>query len=134
MQQIEERFHDRGIQEENLIQEEMKLPNAEYALVEQSKIVDYLLALDHRDGSSKANFLLRFGFNREHWQILAQALRVHGASYAVSSVTDTPHGPMFTVDGILVTPDGRNPVMRSVWIIDLGNDFPRLVTAYPSER
>lgn len=112
----------------------MYLPNAANAYIPPAKILDYLLALDHSEGGSKANFLMRFGFNRERWQDLAQALRIHGASYAVGSVTDTPHGPMFTVDGVLITPDGRNPVIRSVWIIDLGRDFPRLVSAYPGER
>jgi len=32
----------------------MKLPNADTAMVERKKVVDYLLALDHSSGRSKA--------------------------------------------------------------------------------
>ena len=112
----------------------MKLPNAGNAWVEQRKAADYLLALDHPDGGSKANFLFQFGFNSEQWQSLVETLRVHGASHEVTSVTETQHGPVFTVDGILITPDGRNPRIRTVWIIDHGSDAPRLITAYPNGR
>ena len=75
----------------------MYLPNAENAYIPPAKILDYLLALDHNDGGSKADFLLRFGFNREHWQILAQALRTHGASCAVVRNLRTVHGQKFIV-------------------------------------
>lgn len=34
----------------------MKLPNTHLAIVEQSKICDYLLNSDHRFGASKARF------------------------------------------------------------------------------
>ena len=112
----------------------MKLPNAENAWVQVAKARDYLLVPDHPDGGSKADFLLHFGFNREQWWILADALRIHGANHEVTSVTETPHGPIFTVDGTLNTPDGRNPQLRTVWIIDHGSDVPRLVSAYPRGR
>jgi hypothetical protein len=29
------------------------------------------------------------------------------------------------------TPDGRKPVVRSVWFIEHGSQTPRFVTAYP---
>ncbi len=112
----------------------MRLTNAENAWVQVAKARDYLLALEHADGGSKAKYLLQFGFNREQWWILAEALRIHGASHEVTSVTETPHGPVCTVDGILNTPDERNPCVRTVWIYDHGSDVPRLISAYPRER
>jgi hypothetical protein len=39
----------------------VKLPNAERALVEQPKLVDYLLNAAHPDNGGKAKFLEGFG-------------------------------------------------------------------------
>jgi len=53
----------------------MKLPNAERAVVERDKIVDYLLNPAHRYGASKARFFTQFGFRVEAWEELALALQ-----------------------------------------------------------
>ena len=45
----------------------MKLPNADKAVVEREKVVDYLLSFEHRYGASKARFLSEFGFRVEQW-------------------------------------------------------------------
>lgn len=55
----------------------MKLPNVENALVPKPKITDYLLSFTHRDGRSKAQFFIRFGFSAENWETLANALLHH---------------------------------------------------------
>ena len=112
----------------------MKLPNAENAYIQPAKILAYLLADHHPKGGGKAGFLVRFGFSREQWQTLEQALLTHGAIHPVAAADDTQYGPVFIIDGILETPDGRNPCMRTVWMIDIGNDAPRFVTAYPLGR
>jgi hypothetical protein len=57
---------------------EIKLPNAQRAVVEQEKIVDYLLNPAHRYGANKARFFAQFGFRPEAWEVLPVALRVHG--------------------------------------------------------
>jgi hypothetical protein len=31
----------------------------------------------------------------------------------------------------MATPDGRTPLVRSVWFIDTGTEIPRFATAYP---
>ena len=56
----------------------MKLPNADKAVVEREKIVDYLLNPGHRYGASKARFFAQFGFRPESWEVLAAALRAQG--------------------------------------------------------
>jgi hypothetical protein len=35
------------------------------------------------------------------------------------------------VSGALETPDGRNPLVRTVWFVGFDDLRPRLVTAYP---
>ena len=109
----------------------MNLPNAENAKVEKEKITAYLLNASHPYGSSKANFLTRFGFTLEGWEAFAERLRDQGSNHPVSRVTETVFGPRYNVDGKIVTPDGRNPMIRTVWQMDYGELVLRLITAYP---
>jgi len=55
----------------------MKLPNFDKAVVPKSKIVDYLLSFQHRDGRGKAAFFAGYGFSAENWQDLAAGLLRH---------------------------------------------------------
>ena len=112
----------------------MRLPNIENANVPPAKILAYLLADGHPKGGSKAIFLVRFGFSRAQWQILEQALLAHAVNHAVAAVDETEHGLMYVINGAIETPDGRNPQIRSVWIIRHGDDSPQFVTARPLGR
>jgi hypothetical protein len=109
----------------------VNLPNADDALVEQSKIADYLLAFDHPEGSSKAEFFSSFGFTAGDWQALAHALVDHARAHPVFSVRKSRYGTKYRIDGPIHCPDGRTPFIRAVWIIDEGRQNPRLVTAHP---
>ena len=109
----------------------MKPPHAAKARVERKKIVEYLLSSSHPDGSAKARFFVRFGFTAEEWKIFAQALRRHGKAHDVSSSIESRHGRRYSVDGWLETPDGRNPKVRTVWVLAKRSKSPRLVPAYP---
>lgn len=110
----------------------MLMPNASQAIVERNKVVDYLLNDSHADGAPKADFFRRFGFDRYDWETLAKALTLHGASGQVAKTVTSSYGTRYSVDGILETPDGRNPVVRTVWIIERGGKTPRLITAHPA--
>jgi hypothetical protein len=112
----------------------MNLPNAENAKVEKEKITGYLLNSSHPYGSSKANFFTRFGFTVEAWEAFAERLRDQGSNHPVGRVAETSFGPRYNVDGKIVTPDGRNPTIRTVWQMDHGELAPRLITAYPLEE
>ena len=110
----------------------MRLPNAEKALVEREKITEYLLSTTNPGGRSKAFFFLRFGFSAGSWDVFAEALKLQGSTHEVVRTVETVHGPRYYVDGIIETPDGRNPRVRTVWQVDPGSDSPRLITAHPS--
>ena len=112
----------------------MYLPNAANAYIPPAKILDYLLSMENQEGRSKAQFFTQFGFRREEWRQMADALLRHGSSYAVVNIEETQYGPTYAVDGIIRTPDGRNPRVRTVWMIRNGEDAPRFVTAYPMGR
>ncbi len=113
------------------INDRVRLPNAEKALVEDMKLAGYLLNPDHPHGTHKARYLGCFGFTLDNLEEVRQALLEHGRSHVVARVAQTGFGPRYAVEGILKTPDGRNPRMRTVWQLDDGEVAPRLITAYP---
>jgi hypothetical protein len=112
----------------------MKLPCAAKARVERKKIVEYLLASSHPDGGAKARFFTRFGFSVEKWKTFARALKQHGRVHDVTGSIESRYGRRYIVDGSLETPDGRDPRVRTVWILAKRSKSPRLVTAYPFEE
>lgn len=99
--------------------------------ISERKVRQYLLNIDHREGRSKAQFFLAYGFSETDWQFLACALRCHPADNPVAAEEETEYGRKLIVRCQLRTPDGRNPCIRTVWMIKSGGQ-PRLVTAYPS--
>lgn len=112
----------------------MKLPNASAAAVAQEKISDYLLNAAHPDNGGKSAFLISLGFDRDDWDALAMAFKELAQNTEVSASLDSTHGRKYIVNGRLRSPSGRSPVVRTIWIVDRGDDIPRLVPAYPHEE
>lgn len=109
----------------------MKLPGAESAIVPRDKVENYLLNLDHPIGGGKAKFFIRFGFERERWDRLADALRGHVQENFVAETVRDADGVTYVVEGVIKTPSGREPRVRSVWLVETGELAPRFLTAYP---
>ena len=109
----------------------MKLPDDDKVQIPAAKVRDYLLSLNHPDGCTKARFFMSFGFTSEHWQQLADALRKHAMANEVAQQKQTPFGIKWVVEGLLLTPDSRNPMIRVIWFARAGTTLPWLVTAYP---
>ena len=112
----------------------MKLPNAEQAVVEREKIADYLLAASHPDNGGKAEFFGRFGFHRDGWKTLAEALLKLAREAEVSHSSTSAHGRKFVIAGKIETPSGRPVTVQTIWIMDTGAAAARLVTAYPARE
>lgn len=112
----------------------MKLPNAQLAIVEEEKILDYLLNAAHPDNGGKAGFFLSLGFSRNGWQTLATAFRKMAEHDSIAKSMASSHGRKYVLDGEMETPSGKTAQVRTVWIIDAGFNAPRLVTAYPQEQ
>src|SRR5688572_30081076 len=100
----------------------VNLPNVELAIVEQAKVVDYLLALDHPEGASKAEFFTQCGFSAPQWEVLANALIDHARVHPVASTSPSKFGVKYRIDGPVSCPDGRSPSIRAVWIINAGSE------------
>lgn len=112
----------------------MNLPNGEHAVVEPEKVRDYLLDVAHPDGFGKAAFFTAMGFQREAWETLAEALRQVARDFPVTKSMTSVHGEKYIVDGMVLTPRVQTVIVRTIWIVDKGDNRPRLVTAYPREQ
>ena len=108
-----------------------RLPNADHAFVEPEKLANYLLDADHPEGGPKWRFLKRFGFQIDQPDTLEASLLAYARQNDFSFQISTPYGEKFEIDGPLVSPDGRLPTVRTVWIIDTGTDALRFVTMKP---
>lgn len=107
----------------------MILPDAGDALVEASKVRDYLLNASRPGNLGKAALFQAFGFRAAAWEVMRDALREHPLANQVVRTTRNPHGTEYEVRCSLEAPDGRKPCLTTIWIIEAGRP-PRLVTAY----
>jgi len=109
-----------------------QLPRVANATLADAKITRYLLNPAHPTGAAKARFFVLFGFSLGNWRELKSALLEHPHHHPITDRTSSPFGETFEVSCSLVTPDGRNPCIISVWIIEPPNPNPRFITAYPN--
>jgi len=109
----------------------MKLPNRENAYTPSHKLNDYLLSKTHPVGRWKARFFCALGFDERNVDMLEQRLIAIAHSEDVKDVISSAYDTKYVIEGSFQTPAGSLVRMRTVWIIDVGQDRPRLVTAYP---
>ena len=93
--------------------------------------MNYLLSARHSGGRAKARFLEDFGFRARDWHVLHDAIIAHATTNDITASHETRFGTRYEIDGPLPTPDGRNPVVRVVWFVELQETAPRLVTLVP---
>ncbi|MFQ3659764.1 MAG: DUF6883 domain-containing protein [Anaerolineae bacterium] len=106
----------------------MMIPGAEGAVVPLEKLVDYVLNKDHIHGRHKALvFESALGITIEdaEWlrDVLINIVRTHNA---VELTTDR-FGTRYRVDFRLTTAKGT-ALIRSGWIVERGQRFPKLTT------
>ncbi|HEY9694145.1 MAG TPA: hypothetical protein V6D15_18230 [Oculatellaceae cyanobacterium] len=109
----------------------MKIPNSDRAVIEPSKLKDYLLDPEHKRGGAKAKLLIQFGYAQENWQQLEADIRNYHLPTDVDVIKETAYGTRYEVSDYIYTPVGRPLLVRTVWQIDKNTDFPRLITLIP---
>lgn len=109
----------------------MKLPNANRAFIEISKLRDYALNPTHRVGGHKARLFARvLGITLSDAEALRDILfDIIQNEEAMLGELDE-YGQRYVLD-FLLTWQNRQTIVRSAWIIRPDEDFPRLVTCYP---
>ncbi len=109
----------------------MMLPGAERAAVDVAKIRDYLLSHEHPIGRFKAVFFESLGYAQSDWTRLQAALLDLARTRDAVEGQASQFGQKYQVRGSLIGPSGRQADIVTVWVVLAGEDFPRLVTAYP---
>lgn len=109
-----------------------QLPRAAHATLADAKITQYLLNPAHPRGAAKARFFAAFGFSLANWAELKRALLNHPRQNPATDRASSSQGEKFEVSCALVTPDGRNPCIVSIWLIEPPSPNLRFITAYPN--
>lgn len=109
----------------------MMLPGAENAIVDAAKIRDYLLSYEHPVGRFKAVFFEGLGYARSDWTRLQRDLIDLCRSRDAVEGRASRFGQKYEVRGTLEGPSSRQAEVVTVWVVLVGEDAPRFVTAYP---
>jgi hypothetical protein len=108
----------------------MKLPNAQHAVIEMEKLVDYCLNPDHLRGKHKARvFLSSCGLTARHAFDLRDALLSAAQNLPAELGEADDYGQRYVIDLEVTGPTGTAQV-RCAWIIRHDEDFPRFVSCY----
>jgi hypothetical protein len=109
----------------------MQLPNRLQAYIPPEKLSAYLVSETHAVGSAKAKFFRSLGFDETNTEALGHGLLTIAHHAEVQDIVPTPHGVKYVLDGTLATSQGTSASIRTVWIVETGEENPRFVTAYP---
>jgi hypothetical protein len=108
---------------------DMKLPNADSAVVGPEKVRDYLVSCTHAEGRWKARGFAELAFGASSSDSLAGELRRVAGSGEVSERMLTIYGSKYVVDGYIRGPAGTG-LVRTIWLLERRSSAPRLITAY----
>ncbi len=108
----------------------MKMPGSHRAVVDDSKVRDYLLCAAHPMGQSKAAYFNRLGFSRADWPLLRVALLSLAEQDAQPTVT-TIYGQKFSIRGVIRGPTGKLGTVETIWMFANKSMVPRLITVIP---
>ena len=108
----------------------MKLPNGHLAIVEDDKLLDYVLDPQHPVGRHHAALFERLlGLTRANLEVLRDALLEAAAQQEVEPGKSSPYGQKFDMRFEMTGSRGAKTVL-AVWLIEAGDDRPRLITCY----
>lgn len=109
----------------------MKLPNSDKVIISREKLTDYILSETHSTGRFKARFFRTLGFNDANVSFFETILRTLADSEKIEEVIPSVYGTKYILDGKVNTPSGKTIRLRTVWIIEKGQNKPRFITVYP---
>ena len=108
----------------------MKLPNVEHAVIEIEKLRDYCLSTSHPRGRHKARvFSTALGMTANDSEELRDSILSAIVSEEALPTEQDQHGQRYVVDFTLKRQD-KEAVVRSSWIVRVGEDYPRLTSCY----
>jgi hypothetical protein len=109
----------------------VKLPYADRAIIAEDKLRTYLLDPTRLRGGAKAKLLLSMGYEAEEWRRLEADIRSRHVTAEVERQKETEYGTRYEIVAPLQGAGERAILFRSVWQVDIGTEYPRLLTMYP---
>jgi hypothetical protein len=108
----------------------VRLPNCANAFIDIRKLIDYSLNAEHPRGQHKAHvFREALGLTSADAEALRDTLfEIVCNENAVEDEHDE-YGQRYALD-FTMTWKGKQALVRSTWIIRVGEDFPRLTSCY----
>ncbi len=108
----------------------MKLPNGDQAIVEDRKLLDYVLNPLHPVGRHHAYLFERLlGIRRSNHVLLKEALLTAARVEDTIRQEANEHGTKYEMRFPLTGPSGSRIVL-AVWLIETGSGVPRLITCF----
>ncbi len=116
------------------------LPNADQALIDERRFMEYVLNPEH-PGHAHKNKWMAFeeigydvhtpdGRRKATEDITRQLVRQLNGAIAVPART-SDYGPRFEVEMPIAGPNGKWLTLRTIWQYDQGSIVPRLITLIP---
>ena len=106
------------------------LPNVSNAVVEPSKVRDYLLSPSHPVGRFKAVVFLALGYTQEDWEKLRDDLLAVARTGQALPSEPSVYGQKYEVSGKLTGPNGQVGYFKTIWLVESEKSAPRFLTAY----
>lgn len=112
----------------------MPIPDAKSAYVPHEKLSEYLLNEQHPVGGSKAKWFRSLGYDPADGGVLGHDLLTLIQTTEDYVEKSSSFGTKYIVSGKILTPNGVDANVTTVWIVELADKQPRLVTAYPGVK
>ena len=107
-----------------------RIPNGNRAVVDQAKLSEYVLNLNHRTGRHKARvFAAALGLMAGDAPVLAEALLSAAAGKDADLERDDTYGVHYAIEFVMMF-KGKSRPLRSLWTVRSGEDFPRFVSVF----
>jgi hypothetical protein len=100
--------------------------------VPKAKLSDYLLSETHPVGRLKSKFFRSLGYSEGNVELLEHQLLAMAHDLEVDEVAGSAYGRKFLIEGNLHTPAGQTVRVRAIWLLEIGDERPRFITAYPA--
>lgn len=109
----------------------MRVSSQQKVIIPKSKLTDYLLSETHPVGKWKSRFFQSLGYDSRAVDALDASLREILRLGAASEAVEGKHGIKYLIDGTITGPGGLSAAIRTIWIVEKGDNVLRFVTAYP---
>ena len=108
----------------------MKLPNGDRAIVDDRKLVEYVLNAAHPVGKHHAALFERLlGIGPRQSPLLRSMLVAAAREEDATAGQQSPHGKKYEQRLTMTGSKGTRTVL-AVWLVERGGDVPRLITCY----